>query len=236
MERATVYNWEQVKDSDSETEKKYAVKSLYKPESVDYARHESATQHTHKRRLPWKKLLVLAAAASVVVVSVGFVVRHITSGAGIAGPKAAVGGIERLRDPARGSGGGSAWLEKTRSPRAGFESRPEAAPLYDDLQVVKSQPRVSGCMSLGVAVGGKPECYCTTAQGNVIPEISVHACRTLVKLGWWDETKKPVDTGQEQRDRLNALSGDHGGKPPGTGATQSTGPAAPVLTDQSDGA
>lgn len=229
MERATVYQWEEVKTPESESEKQFAVKSTFVPDpSVDYGRHESATVHTHKRRLPWKKLLVLGGAAAVVVVSALLTVRHLTSGAGFGKADLAKGGLATAGEVEPRSRRPASWAVLERSPRAEAPNRPESAPLYDDLQIVKSQPRVSGCVSLGVSLGGKPECYCTTDQGTIIPEISVHACRTLLKAGWWDETKKPVDTKAEQIARLNAADAPKGAGAEAKDAERPAPPPAPL--------
>lgn len=235
-EKATVYSWEQCKDPDSETEKKFAVVSSFDPKPDDYARHESATMHTHKLRLPWGKILGLVAAAVVVVGSVAFVIRHLTSGdvAGTGSSRAAT--EQGPESGSRGSGAGF-WSVRSRTARSENLERPESAPLYDPLQVVKSQPRPSGCADFGVPLGGKPSCYCTTQQGSLIREISVHACRALIRGGWFDETRQAVDTGSLQRTRLDGLdaaSGGREGTQPGEGGPQAAPPVSPRLSAGTD--
>lgn len=222
LERANVYSWEEVQTPENSSAKEFAVKTGFQPVPEDYGRHTSATIHTVKRRLPWKKILVLVAALAGVVASVTYVVRHVTQDPVVPVP-------EKSGDPSDGSpryAGGPFWDPARRGARPGYLERAESAPLYDSLQVVKSQPRLAGCADFGVSLGGKPSCYCTTPQGSLIPEISVHMCRSLIRTGWFDETRKPVDTGAIQLARLESLDSGSGGT--NTGEPESKAPVAPA--------
>jgi len=236
MERATVFQWEEVKSPENNSDKELALKSTYTPEAADYARHQSATQHTHKRRLPWKKLLLLGGAAAVVIAMGVLVLRHLTTGLGVKVP----GSVDQVAGasppPGRQIPSGRFWDAHYRKGR--ILERMESAPLYDALQEVKSQPRVVGCADFGVSVGERPACFCTSDQGFILPDISVHACRALIRSGWHDETRKPVDINAEQIARLNALDGA-GSAPAKKAAGSEDGhqlaPAASPLSDSSTG-
>lgn len=147
--------------------------------------YKSAEVHTHKRRLPWKKLALVGAllvGISVAAVVAYRTVRHgIGSGSEVAkdeskGKGAAEGGF--LPGGGRAAPATTAEYVRARIPRV--QGVPESAPVYDALAVPVTFPRVSACaIYRGV-------CKCWTQQGSVVPDVLPEVCIQFVREGSFD--------------------------------------------------
>ncbi|MGE0581719.1 MAG: zonular occludens toxin domain-containing protein [Steroidobacteraceae bacterium] len=237
LERATMYRWEEVADPTSESEKKLATSSTWSPPREVYGWYKSATLHTVKRNLPIKRFVQAAAALLVVVVSVGFAARHVLHlgdsveslelpSAVESGRADTARGISGARDP----GELGPWDPSMRAAR--LEGLARTAAFYDALQVVKSQPKVSGCMRLDV--GTRIQCRCSTAQGSDA-HVSTALCVQLVKEGWFDETRPEVDERAKMIARLDARDAANSGGGAQAATAQPATPAASVLSSSQAG-
>lgn len=232
LERSNVYRWEEVADPSSETDKRLAVHSVWKPPVQVYGWYKSATVHTVKRNLPVKRLVQAAVAVVVVVGAIAFAAwRILNIGDSVEvfehQKTAVVDPQERFPGLlATGSAAGlGPWDPALRSPR--LDGLLRTAPLYDALQEAKSQPKVAGCMRLDV--GGQVTCRCSTSQGSDAG-VAMHTCLQLVKDGWFDETAPPVDWKARTIEYLNARDAANGvqtaaGAPPQAAPSAAVSPA-----------
>lgn len=203
LQKTNVYEWESVQsDPLSQVSRKLARESVWSFPTEVFGWYKSAEAHTHKRNLPWKKMLLAFAALVVVIGSASYTAYHIMTGAGVVDTLKQKGADSVEGDGVRkGVGSGpNPWDETYRAPRVSGYVR--TAPMFDPLQKVVSQPKVAGCMMLQYG-DGEIDCRCSTDQGNVIP-MTVRECRTLVREGWYDETHKVESAKSENIRRLNA--------------------------------
>lgn len=218
LEKTNVYAWEECEDDPmAQGAKGRARHSTWEFPKEVYSWYRSAEAHTHKRNLPWKQILFAVGALLVVVVSVLYTVRHVTSGAGVVVPESAqleettsrglAPGVERLEM--------NPWDATRRAARV--EGIERTAPVFDPLQKVQSQPKIAGCMQL--RIGSRTDCSCTTPQGSRL-NVDKRECMRLVREGWFDETKPERNAKEENIHYLNArdASGGREGAPQATPA------------------
>jgi zona occludens toxin len=192
MEYAMKYEWERVADPTSTKDLQIAQTERWMFPKQYYGQYQSAVEHTHKRNLPWKKIVTLVGAVVLAVAAVGgafSLLRSRTGGVALDSSGRAAGVVSRSPN--------DFWV-RDRVPRvAGV---PASAPIYDPLQKVSSQPRPEGCLEL--AVGASIRCECTGPNRSKL-QISVQQCVQLVKYGWFDETRKYADAKAENIAALN---------------------------------
>lgn len=190
-ERATLYQWEQVRDPTSERDKKDALREDWKFPTKVYGWYKSAEQHTVKRDFPLKLVLRVGALAVVAIGLIGYAVwrmaapvreQHAAQELAGASATASVHASPQIA-------AGGFWDAVSRQPRV--DGYPESAPLYDHLQVVQSQPRPVGCASLVYETGAIKECRCVTDQGT-LADVSVQRCMAFIaSRGEYDPRREP---------------------------------------------
>lgn len=225
LEASTRYVWNQRVarvENNSDYHDALDEKFLF-PKDV-YKLYKSADVHTVKASVPWKRFGMIGGLIAFFVGALVFASYHWKSKgeeeqkkvAPVAttenGP--AMFGNHRIQNP---------WASEVRLPR--IKAVDQSAPIYDDLQSPKSQPKVAGCFALRYG-DGQIDCECDTAQGSRV-EMGIRECLSLVKRGWFDPTKPEVDIRAENIAYLNAR--DSGGSIPSEGAavtSRSDGPQA----------
>lgn len=168
---------------------KISTKSRFDYPRESFALYKSAEVHTHKRRLPWLKLVgVLALVGSIGVA--GYLawgtVKGFTKGAESASvksekgsPASALGGgfVPVLGGSKAAAVSGREYILQ-RVPR--IQSLPESAPVFDDLAKVVAFPRLAGCMKTPTS------CSCVTQQGTPVADVPGWVCEEFVKHGAFD--------------------------------------------------
>lgn len=201
MEYAMRYEWERVADPTNKADLTIAQNSRWMFPKEVYGDYKSAVEHTHKRNLPWKKLITFGAALAVAVGGI-YATFHLLT------PKAkqtaAVDSSGRVQGTTTGTNPNDYWVKDRRVRVAGI---PASAPLYDPLQKVKTQPRPEGCMQM--VVGNSIRCECTGPNRSALAMTQAE-CLDLVKHGWFDETRQYEDVRQKNIDLLNRSSGEGG--------------------------
>lgn len=155
----------------------------------DYYR--SAILHTHRDRLPYKKLIPIALLILGVPALIWF---GLSSLSGIAGgssssaPEAAkslTGGVSQAIQPQQYEQEVAMSYFEYRAPR--IEGLPHTAPVYDALTAPKTVPMPRGC----ILVEATGECTCYTQQATRM-DVPDGFCKSVVRNGWFDDTREPV--------------------------------------------
>lgn len=200
IDKTNVYEWEQCEsDPMSTAAKKTGRHSLWSFPKEVYGWYKSAEVHTVKRNYPWKYFIIFGVALTVVVAASGFVLSHLRGGVGVEEVEP-VKAVAAADGPVQRPGGRNPWDVEYRSPRIDRFSR--TAPMYDSLQRIVSQPKVTGCMALEFN-DHRIECSCSTVQGNRV-DMTTKECLRLVRDGWFDETANVESAKAENIRRLNA--------------------------------
>lgn len=201
---ATVWQFEGVKKPDDWHEQQKATKRRFDYPKEAFGWYKSAEVHTHKRRLPWRRLSLVFAAFALLGISIWGSLHVLgkmgtkeepevvaaksekgAAGGGFVGGLSIGGkGSERdegLRyaDPEFRKADADAWLH-VRMPR--FERLPESAPIYDELTKPVSFPRLAGC----VFSSKLSRCSCFTQQGTPYGAVDARACLHFVAWGSFD--------------------------------------------------
>lgn len=193
---ATVrYEWSSVQNSPNGTvAKNQAIESLWTHPAVLYGMYQSATQHTIKRKLPLKMLILPAVVVSVLAL-IGIGGYSITRLYGNAKPAASAAAGEQAAGAGVIQGGEkvltTAEYAERLLPR--FATLPASAPVYDGRQAV-AEPELY-CMSseAGEAADGWREASvtCLTEQGTRY-DISGGEARRVARYGTpYNHFKKP---------------------------------------------
>jgi zona occludens toxin len=168
--------------------------------------YKSAEVHTHKRRLPLRKLFILGGAIALVAVA-GVVAWRTAGGLGAHAKEliaSAPGGKEKdkvfltglgtLGDRAKDLRGADhptleEWVSLRRERIKGV---PETKPLFDELTKPLTFPRVAMCGTRAKSNG----CWCWTQQATIVSDVPEGVCRNFVVYGTFDEHRGPAeDTG-----------------------------------------
>jgi zona occludens toxin len=191
------YEWEGIADPSSTKSLAIAQNSRWVFPTSAYGTYKSAVEHTHKVKLPWKRMLTLGAGLVVVIAGVWFAFSVLRPK-----PKPVVvdsSGRSVKGEVVNKSVSGSDYWVKDRQVR--ITGVPASAALYDPLQKVRTQPRPEGCMRLDV--GQAVRCTCTGPNSSELA-IPVPQCLDLVKRGWFDETTRYEDAKVANIAQLNA--------------------------------
>jgi hypothetical protein len=186
--RATVHEWDQVFDQVDKS-RASSIKSQWSYPKELFQIYKSAEVHTHKMRLPFRVMfliaspLVIAGVAYVVVQAMGSGV--FASGFGSKAASSGLGGRSSLLGGTAAGGvpGGQKlsrrdWVEAYR-PRV--VDIPASAPVFDSLTAPKSFPRIAACVRMG------DRCSCYSQQATVL-KVEDDMCRQVVAHGYFDSS------------------------------------------------
>ena len=175
-----------------------AVKKRIKPNAKYYGTYKSAAVHTDNKRSNPMLRFLLTAPLVVIPLSLWFVRDYFEESKKGAQPAAVaqqvpMGGNGMMRGI--GGVGGAMDSEKfdpviACQPR--IEAMPETAPAYDELRKAQDFPRPQ-CMQ-----NKKRGCRCYSQQGTLLKDYPKDLCRTYVKEGYFDPTRRP----RQQEERL----------------------------------
>jgi hypothetical protein len=188
-EVATLYQWEEVKDPTSYAEKKLAIQTRWKYPQEVYGWYKSADQHTVRKDFPLRIWLAFGGGCIVVLVLIGFAVRHYLGGAGVGGAAVVASVVEGPERAVMDVGAAGYWnVDAVRPRRAGWAW---SAPIYDGVIKVVEAPKPEGCMSFVAAGDMVQSCSCWTARGKDgapayrIP-MTTAQCLDYMRDGWFD--------------------------------------------------
>lgn len=213
---ATIYTWKQkVASVGSDKEYEGCLSETWPYAKDVYELYKSAEVHTATKQLPYRQLFYIAAGVGGLAFAIWWVSWSFQKDARGGDVEGGAPEVAERAAPARGRAGRAAvggwfWEASARSPR--LEAYANSAPLFDELQRVRSQPRVAGCMRLDTVVDGRVsvDCRCTTGQGTRL-EMTVRECVRLVRVGWFDPTREEVDVKAENIAYLNRRDAGGGG-------------------------
>jgi len=198
MERARVYEFEKYTPVDENPvfwakTKKLAHKAYtYRFNKKLYGVYESSVQHTVKRNLPWKKLLVLAFMIGIVIALAVYLVSLRKKVEATAAPS-----VHRVASGADAGVFPSVGADKPKhvmttaeyvaqsKPRV--DGLPFTAPRYDDLTKPVEAPFPAACVII------RDHCTCYTQQGTKLPMTGESLCREIAMNGFFQdfETRRP---------------------------------------------
>jgi zona occludens toxin len=174
----TLLEWAACGDPESKADRDRAVSVPYKPPKAAFSLYESTKTGTHtqtKRTLP-KSVYMAATAIIALLVLVPYIYSRISDRVH---PKDSLLAqkpkpINPVADmPSSGIPAGSQILTSLEQTIPAIPDRPETAPMYDNLRVVKSMPQIQGCIEAG------DTCKCFTQQGTKA-DLSSKACHDWV--------------------------------------------------------
>lgn len=192
LERATLYEWQQVKSDVLTDQLQYdrtAVKTQWSYPKDVYNLYKSAEVHTHKRRLPWKKLIPIG------LTFIAFIAVLTIMGKWLWAKRTIVDEIQETASPATGMIENATTVLGSRpqsrttlfddpiSFKPSIEGLPMSAPAYASKVRVQDYPRVDGCMLL--TFPRSITCTCNDQRGNRI-QTTQQACISFVENGFFD--------------------------------------------------
>ena len=186
------YEWPCLQESpNSAAIKKQAIENVWRHPKGLYNLYQSATQHTIKRKIP-KKLLVIPGILLACAIAVPFVVKQLASIGDDVVPGA------RAAEGEHASGTQSEPGKKKPMNREEWIARfaprvaevPMSAPAFDNIEPA-ARPKIA-CM-----IGERVGCICKTDQGT---EWKVHAktCRAMVNAGGMYDYYREPDTSRQR--------------------------------------
>jgi zona occludens toxin len=201
QERATIYQFKEIQNPrDYHAKKAAIVKQWAYPKEV-YDLYKSAEVHTHKRRLPWKQIIIFGSIFLALPVLIYLV--YIQLRPESVQPAQLPDGNEPslptdlVPAPVKRSLSVSNEYDPSQFKPA-FVDLPHSAPAYQHLTKVRSYPKIDGCSEM--RFGSEYSCQCNDQQGNYIP-VTENACRTWIKYGMFDPYSANADS---RRPRLQA--------------------------------
>jgi zona occludens toxin len=178
-ESAMVYRWNEVQtDPRSESAKTAALVTPWAYPKSAYQVYSSAVMHTTKRRLPWRKLALVAML--LIVPLLGWLAFSLLPGQSLHTEEASVSKPDsaqpkQVRPVEINSA--EQWLARY-EPRVSY--RPESAPAYDGFMSEAKPPRL---FCIDVELKG---CTCYTEQATVWAGIASATCKRLAKNGLYE--------------------------------------------------
>lgn len=193
MKTASRYTWEHCCESPDEFNFKKAERARVTPNPEVFTLYKSTVLDTHKRRLPWKMIIIGVLAACAVLGGLAYPFLHYGSkavSAPVAAPAAAVNSSADLR---------GAVVPENLTPHSGprefkisdlvprQRSLPWSAPVYDHLTQPTDFPRIAACVS------SASRCTCFTQQATPV-DVEFSVCRQIVREGVFDPwlSSRPV--------------------------------------------
>lgn len=187
------YEWSEVKDSDSNTEKKSAASNSYKLPKHVFGLYKSSTEHLkveHKTPLIFK-IMILAALSlpvigffayksfikdksSVLNINQPLAVSGIPAISGVF--PAAVSGVVSVYTPVSGVSQLPVPTEEDFLPLV--PGVPNSAPAFAQLRRVSVMPRVASCIQ------SASKCNCYTQQGSRVFDMAVEQCKSILSKGF----------------------------------------------------
>lgn len=182
--------------------KQAAITRRVKLDKKYFDAYTSAALHTHKTRLPWKKLSLAAAGLSI------FIVGGVMAYDAIGRMKAKTETVAAVDAPAVGSPNPAAGAQarassRDRAPMTSEEYQdsyvpriadfPHTAPRYDELTVPVVAPKLAAC----VYFHERDICSCATQQATPLT-VSKELCMQIVDSGWFDDTSNPEEASTRQ--------------------------------------
>lgn len=191
LKTASRYTWEHCCESPDEFNFRKAQRDRVAPNPEVFKLYTSTVLDTHKRRLPWKMLVIGGLAAVVAFAGLAYPFLHYGSKAVSADPAASA--APSVASPVAGSRagslGGSAALDLT--PHSGptpwtsdnmvprVSGLPWTAPIYDHLTTPTDFPRLAACIS---SASG---CRCYSQQATPL-DVTQAICRQIIREGVFD--------------------------------------------------
>lgn len=181
-----IYEWSEVKDSDSKTEKQVAAATKYKLPKHVFPLYKSAVSHLKvSHKTPFFFYLMIGSVLLVPVLAYlaysSYKKNHFPEpvSAGVISPAVAVTSSGAVSGVPVVSAVSSvspmqASIDKFSPVVPG---RPETAPAFDELRRVSVMPMVSACMSTA------SNCKCYTQQGTAVADMTVESCRAYLEQG-----------------------------------------------------
>lgn len=205
LKTASRYTWEFCCESPDEFNFKKAERSRVSPNPEVFKLYKSTVLDTHKRRLPWKMLVIGGLALVAVVGGLSYPFLHYgkvaksSSSPAANAPSSVPGTTGRAPQDLAPSVdlAPAARSERTITdyvPR--LDNMPWTAPIYDHLTEPTDFPRIAACISSALS------CHCYTQQATPV-SVPVSMCLQIVKEGIFD----PWQSGRS----ANSLAGspDH---------------------------
>lgn len=186
LKTASRYTWEHCCESPDEYNFRKAVRERVAPNPEVFSLYKSTVLDTHKRRLPWKMLVIGGLAAAVAVGGLAYPFLFYGSKAAAVADPAPSSPAAPVVSPAGGSAapvnltphsGSRAFSSADLVPRV--RGMPWTAPVYDHLTEPTDFPRIAACIS---SVRG---CHCYTQQATPV-DVDAVMCRRIVREGVFD--------------------------------------------------
>lgn len=163
--------WSGTRDPGEKSDRGDAIATVFKPPKSAFEHYKSAEVHTKiKRAFP--KALAVFVVCLVASLALGYQIYQRVAGKNQPAPVAAVkdGPIKPI---ASSIPPGARINDAVAAEMPVIPDRPETAPIYDQLRVVKVMPVIVGCVSYA------DKCKCLTQQGTKA-DMSIHACRSWI--------------------------------------------------------
>lgn len=200
LQRATVFEWQELQEDPKKGRKSAMVASWAYPAAL-FDKYRSAVLHTKERRIPWKRLVGLAAALLACVAIVGgvfwWMARSTSTGGAVV--------VERPAPSDKSKAGLFASMapaskrapltveEYTAAQVPRVPAQPWSAPLFDGRKP-KAEPELY-CMAVDTG-----RCVCHTEQGTRY-SIERRACLAIALNGQYNPYRAPPKAGRSMDQR-----------------------------------
>lgn len=149
-----------------------------------YDYYRSASLHTHKNRLPYKKMLMLLPLVLLIPVLFYLAFSAISPDEESVPVMAQSSSFLSGDNRSTFSGGDPEDYSYLHTPR--IEGLPHTAPIYDELMEPQQAPKLAAC----ILFHESDTCKCHTQQATPL-DVSDSICRSVVKNGWFDPSIEP---------------------------------------------
>lgn len=192
----TLYTWGEVcEDTKSTAQREKSVATVWIQPSRLFGLFKSATQHTIKRRIPWRVLAIpVCAIAALAVGYLGYRSLHGMGHAITPASKASVGVADAASPTADGQERtatiprtAAAWSTALTPSIAGLAY---TAPIFAESLSVQTHPRTI-CYLAGHKFSDDTECKCVTEQGTPL-ELGEGQCRQFAAHDYYDPFRAPA--------------------------------------------
>ncbi|WP_297188548.1 zonular occludens toxin domain-containing protein [uncultured Porticoccus sp.] len=157
-----------------------------------FSYYRSASIHTHKNRLPYKKLLYLAPLPLILIGLIWFAYSTLTQDRSYIGAESETASALPFvpTSPLNGHSDLS-WVDLHTPRIAGL---PHTSPAYDDLMKPEQAPKPAAC----IINHATDICRCHTQQATPL-DVPDSLCRSIVASGWFDHSRplpEPLEGGR----------------------------------------
>lgn len=217
MEQAVLYEWQKCQRTTNTdfSQDKTAIKSTFKYPKEVYDYYKSAEVHTHRKTIPWRKILPIIAVMLLAFSIVGYSLWWLQTKRERMDETMARQSSEQQQSFGDGVVSSLGMDQTQQQPvnrtifdnMANFaptvDNLPMSAPIYSQFLQVRAVQKIDGCLRMSLTIDNTI-CICNDQRGNII-DVDALTCSTFIDKGFFDFTVSDNDFAQVNPQRPQTI-------------------------------